>query len=221
MPSRRTRWTLRCLAAAVLAFAFAGAPGASNSAPDPSDACRRPAVPHAGLHLLRLVPQQQGKGGKPPARRHQHAGPCRASRSLGKSRSEIAGAPDASAGCPAACRGRAYRGVDVARSGARRPVRDRPESGPHRYVPQAEPHGIPQRDSRPAGTGCRCRCAVAERLRELRIRQRDCRQPVSDLARKLRVGSREDQPACRRPARPVGWRHDRSNQARHHAGRTY
>ena len=34
MPSRRTRWTLRCLAAAVLAFAFSGAPGAEQQAPD-------------------------------------------------------------------------------------------------------------------------------------------------------------------------------------------
>ncbi len=51
----------------------------------------------------------------------------------------------------------ACRRVDIARSGARRPVRDRSESGPDRYVPPAEPHGISQRDPRSAGAGCRGR----------------------------------------------------------------
>ena len=63
MTSRRTPWTLRCLAAAVLAVAFSGAPGAEQQAPDRATPSADPPYLYAGFHLLRLLHNSKVKAG--------------------------------------------------------------------------------------------------------------------------------------------------------------
>ena len=69
------------------------------------------------------------------------------------------------------------------------------QSRPHRDVPAAEPHRIPERDSRSAGARRRRRRAAAGGRGQLRLRQRHRRRSLADAAGALHLGGAEDQPA--------------------------
>ena len=76
----------------------------------------------------------------------------------------------------------------------------KPESRPHRHVPPAESHRIPERHPRPAGARRRRRGAAARGRGQPRLRQRDGRRPLADAAGPLRRRGAEDQPAGGRAA---------------------
>ena len=95
--------------------------------------------------------------GGPGARRADRRGHRPESGGLGKGCPQAHGAADAAEGCAAAGGARLRRGRRVAGIVARRGRRQASESRAHRNVPAAQPHGVPERDPRPAGAGGRRR----------------------------------------------------------------
>ncbi len=125
---------------------------------------------------------------------------------------------DAAAGLATAGRGDLRHAGHASGNGARPRRRGCAQSGPHRDIPAAESHRVPERDSRPAGDRCRRLVAPAQGRCEPRVRQRRRWRALADAARTLPGGRAEGEPPGGRQSGPRAGQPHRPAAARSHAG---
>ena len=207
MPTAGKRWMLRWMAAAVLAVGAVSVPGAQQERERSTPAADAPYRTLVNTYCLSCHNSKVKSGGLEldainAADLRDHADAWE--KVVRKLRARQMPPPGRAASRRVDAYGRAGR----AGNRARRRGRCRAQSRPHRYVPPAEPHRIPQRDSRSACARHRRRGAAAERFGQLRVRQHHGRQPVADAARELCRRGGKNQPARGRQAESVAGRLD-------------
>ena len=217
MPTPGKRWMLRWMAAAVLAVGAVSVPGAQQERERSTPAADAPYRTLVNTYCLSCHNSKVKSGGLEldainTADLRDHADAWeKVVRKLRARQMPPQGArrPDE------ATHTAALAALETALDGR---GRRRAKSRPHRYLPPAEPHRIPQRDSRSACARHRRRGAAAERFGQLRVRQHHGRQPVADAARKLCRRGGKNQPARRRQAESLAGRFDRPPEAGPDAG---
>ena len=174
--------------------------------------------PRRRQRVLPHVSRRRPRKGRARARIDPRSARGRTSRSLGKGRSQAAGAADAAGGqTPAERRlvpGRRRLPRKLARSGGGCASQSRPD-GDH---PAADTHRVSQRGSRPPGGRRRRLVTPAGRRFQLRVRQRDGGRSVADAARPLPVGRGKDQPSRGGPSEPRAGRRNHPRACGSHPG---
>ena len=190
----------------VAALLFAGggvravepqAPGAAATA---SASTGQTVVNQVPCHL----PQRPDQSRRPDSRQRRHRARRRQRGALGEGRPQAACARHAAGRLAAARREHLRPAAGLSRDRARSPCGRGAEPRPHRHVPPAESHRVPERDPRSARARRRRRRAAAERRCELRLRQRGrgraCRRRCSSAICRRRRRSRASRSGVPLPA---------------------